>query len=605
MQFTDRIRNGFHRFEDLLTVLILSLMALLPVAEVIAREFFHTSITGSIVTVQHLTLWIGFVGAALAARDGRLLSLTGETDWVRERLGKLPRLWPDLVAVGVTIALLYASYQMTAIERQYPRKVLGPFMVWMVQIIMPIGFGLISWRILRRSSDRWSERLLILAGVAILVGIGWFLPLQGGWIIYLALIGLLAAVALGAPIYVALGGAAVLLFWNEGGVLASIPAETYRIVVHPTLPTIPLFTLAGFFLAESGASHRLVRLFRAWFGWMPGGTPVVVVLVCAFFTSFTGGSGVTILAVGGLMFPMLLKENYPNKFSTGLVTASGSLGLVFPPSLPVILYCVSSQTAIDRMFLAGILPGIFLVAIVAMWGVRQGMIMQVEKAPFNWPEARASLWEAKWEAIIPALILVGIFGGIVTLVEAAAMTVVYTFLVEVFLYGDLRWNRDIIPTMVKSATLVGGVLIIMGVAMGLTSYMVDAQIPSRALAWVQTYIHSKIVFLLVLNLALLLVGTLMDIFSAIIVVVPLIAPMGLAFGIDPAHLGIIFLVNLELGYLTPPVGMNLFLSSYRFNMPLPKVYMSVVPYLLILAVGVLLITYIPAITLTVPALFGR
>jgi len=580
-------------------------MAILPVAQVIARELFHTSITGSIVTVQHLTLWIGFVGAALAARDGRLLSLTGDTDWLHDRLGPLARLWPAVVSVGVTVTLLLASYHMMTTEREFPRTIVGPIQVWMAQIIMPVGFLLIAWRLLRRSSPRWFDRLLVVSGVIVIAWLGMGFDLQEGWAIYLAFAGLFLAIVMGAPIFVALGGTAIILFWNAWGVMAAIPVETYRIVVHPMLPTIPLFTLAGYFLAESGASRRLVRLFRALFGWIPGGTPVVVVLVCAFFTSFTGGSGVTILAVGGLMYPMLLKENYSSKFSTGLLTASGSLGLLFPPSLPVILYGVSSQTPIDRLFLAGILPGFVLITMVALWSVRQGVVTHIEKTPFRWREAWAALREAKWEAAIPLIILGGIFGGMATLVEAAAITVVYTFIVEVLVYKDLKLNRDVIPTIVKSATLIGGVLIIMGVAMGLTSYLVDAQVPSRSLHWVQAHIHSKLVFLLVLNLALLLVGALMDIFSAIIVVVPLIAPMGLAFGVDPVHLGIIFLTNLELGYLTPPVGMNLFLGSYRFDLPLPKVYLSVVPYLLILAVGVLLITYIPAITLTIPTLLGR
>jgi tripartite ATP-independent transporter DctM subunit len=348
-----------------------------------------------------------------------------------------------------------------------------------------------------------------------------------------------------------------------------------------------------------------VRVFRAWFGWIPGGTPLITVLVCAFFTSFTGGSGVTILALGGLLFPMLLKDLYTRKFSMGLLTAAPSIGHLFPPSLPVILYGVRAQVSIKSLFLAGILPGTFLMALVALWGVRQGIVGKSQRTHFHWREALESFWEAKWEVLTPFIVLGGLFGGVATLVETAALTAVYAFVIQTFVHRDLKLTKDVIPTMVKCATLIGGVLIILGVAMGLTSYLVDAQVPSRALHWVQAHIHSKLVFLLALNGALLIVGALMDIFSAIIVVVPLITPMALAFGIDPVHLGIIFLVNLELGYLTPPVGMNLFLSSYRFDASLPKVYLSVIPYLIILAIGVLLITYIPAITLTIPALFGR
>lgn len=583
---------------------ILAVMAILPCLEVVAREIFHTTIIGSIVTVQHLTLWISFVGAMLAAREGRLLTLTGDTGWHLKRWGPWANLPADIVSVGVAVTLMAASYRLMMIEHLFPRPIVGPIQIWMAQVIMPLGFAVMAWRILRRSNPAWTYRLAVIGGIMLLGVIGAVGGLQDTGAVYLGFLGLLLAAVLGAPIFVLLGGAAILLFWNDWGVLAAISVETYRIVVHPMLPTIPLFTMAGFFLAESGASNRLIRFFRAWFGWIPGGTPVVTILVCAFFTSFTGGSGVTILALGGLLFPMLLRENYSGRFSTGLLTASGSLGLLFPPSLPVILYAIRSQTPINRLFLAGILPGIVLITLVALWSVRQGVVQHVERPPFRIKEAWESFKAAKWEVIIPGIILVGIFGGLVTIVEAAAVTVVYTFIIEAFVYKDLKLGKDIVPTMVQGATLIGGVLIIMGTAMGLTSYLVDAQVPSRALHWVQAHIDSKLVFLLALNGALLLVGALMDIFSAIIVVVPIIVPMGLAYGIDPAHLGIIFLVNLELGYLTPPVGMNLFLSSYRFKMPLPKVYRAVVPYLIILAIGVLIITYVPWITLFIPSLMG-
>ncbi|UCD37200.1 MAG: TRAP transporter large permease subunit [Fidelibacterota bacterium] len=604
-QMLQLVKRQVHSVENLAVIIILAAMALLPMAEVIAREVFRSSIPGAIVTVRHLTLWIGFVGAMLAAREGRLLSFTGETPWLRDRWGEWTGVVAGIVSVGITIVLMVASYRLMNTERMFPRPILGPIQVWTTQLVMPIGFGVVAWRLLMRSSSQWAYRLLVIVGIAVLGYLGLGLELQGGWAIYAGFAGLILAVVFGAPIFVVLGGAAVLLFWNEWGVMAAIPAETYRIVVHPMLPTLPLFTLAGYFFAEGGASRRLVRVFRAWFGWIPGGTPLVAVLVCAFFTSFTGGSGVTILALGGLLFPMLIKDLYSKKFSTGILTASGSIGLLFPPSLPVILYGVRAQAPIDRLFLAGILPGLFLVAIVAGWGVRQGIIGKTQRTPFQWKEAREALWSGKWEVLTPVIVLAGLFGGVATLVETAAITAVYAFVIQVFVYRDLKLTKDVIPTMVSCATLIGGVLIILGVAMGLTSYLVDAQIPSRALHWVQAHIHSKIVFLLALNGALLVVGALMDIFSAIIVVVPLIAPMGEAFGIDPVHLGIIFLVNLELGYLTPPVGMNLFLSSYRFNRSLPRVYLSVIPYLIILAIGVLIITYVPSITLTIPALFGK
>jgi tripartite ATP-independent transporter DctM subunit len=434
--------------------------------------------------------------------------------------------------------------------------------------------------------------------VVIVIGaIGLGESLRISFVVWGGVIALLTAIVFGAPLFIGLGGLAVLFFWNDAVPIAAIPVEMYRIVVSPTLPTIPLFTLAGYILAESGASKRMIEVFRHWFGWMPGGTPVMVTVLCGFFTTLTGGSGVTILALGGLLLPMLRAENYSMRFSIGLITVSGSLGLLFPPSLPAIIYGVTAGVAINKIFLAGILPGTLLVAVVAAWGVRQGFKSGVKRKPFEARKAFVALWRAKWEVAIPFMILVGIFGGFTTLVEVAAFTVVYVLFVETIIYKDVKLN-DIPGVIVDCATLVGGVLIILGVAMGLTNYLVDAQVPLIALDWVKENIQSKYVFLLTLNILLLIVGCLMDIFSAIIVVVPLIEPMGVHFGIDPVHMAVIFLANLELGYLTPPVGMNLFLSAYRFDKSMPEVYTATLPFFIILLIAVLAITYIPAISLS-------
>jgi tripartite ATP-independent transporter DctM subunit len=406
-------------------------------------------------------------------------------------------------------------------------------------------------------------------------------------------------------VFTALGGAALILFWGEGVPIASIPVETYRLTVSPTLPTIPLFTLAGYFFAEGGASKRLVRVFQALAGWVRGGPAIATALVCAFFTSFTGASGVTILALGGLLMPVLRYAGYSERSSLGLLTACGSLGLLFPPSLPVILYGIVSHTPIDRLFLGGFLPGILMLLIVAWWGAREGARSGVAPSKFDAGEARRAIWEAKWELLLPLIVLIGLYGGFATLVEAAALTALYAFIVETFVYRDLTVGRDAPRVMSECGILVGGVLLILGVALGLTNYLIDAQVPARGVAWVTSTISSPLVFLFLLNLFLLVVGCLMDIFSAIVVVVPLIAPMGEAFGINPVHLGIIFLANMELGYLTPPVGMNLFLASYRFEKPLMEICRAVVPWLLILLGGVLIITYVPFLTTALPAWLGR
>jgi tripartite ATP-independent transporter DctM subunit len=347
-----------------------------------------------------------------------------------------------------------------------------------------------------------------------------------------------------------------------------------------------------------------VRVFAALAGWLKGGPAIVTVLVCAFFTSFTGASGVTILALGGLLMPVLLAARYTEKNALGLLTAAGSLGLLFPPSLPVILYGIVSHTPVNQMFLGGFAPGLLMLGLAAWWGRRQGAAAGAPTQRFDAGEARRAVSEAKWELLLPVVVLVGLYGGFATLVEAAALTALYAFIVETFVYRDLNLVKDTPRVMTMCGILVGGVLLILGVALGFTSYLVDAEIPARAVTWVKGSIESPLVFLFLLNLFLLAVGCLMDIFSAIVVVVPLIAPMGEAFGINPIHLGIIFLANMELGYLTPPVGMNLFLSSYRFGKPLPEVYRSVIPMLLVLLAGVFLITYIPVLTTTLPRWFA-
>jgi tripartite ATP-independent transporter DctM subunit len=426
-----------------------------------------------------------------------------------------------------------------------------------------------------------------------------------GWSIWPGLLVLIVAMALGAPIFAALGGAAVYLFLIEGVPVAAVPVETYRLAVSALLPAIPLFTLAGFLLAQGDASQRLVRVFRSLFGWIPGGTAVVTTIVCAFFTVLTGGSGVTILALGGLLFGALQADRYREGFSLGLLTASGSLGLLFPPALPLILYGIVAQVPIRDLFIGGLIPGIVLVALVAAWGVREGIKSGAGRQSFSASEALGALWAAKWELLLPFVVLVAIFGGFATLVEAAALTVLYAFIAQVFIHKDLSLRGDLFRVLTETMVLIGGVLIILAVAMGLTSYMVDAQVPTRMLEWVQTYIQSPLVFLLCLNILLLIVGCLMDIFSAIVVVVPLIVPLGVAYGVDPVHLGIIFVANLELGYLTPPVGLNLFLAAYRFDRPLLTIWRAALPFLAILGIGVLLITYLPPMTLGLLELIGR
>ena len=323
---------------------------------------------------------------------------------------------------------------------------------------------------------------------------------------------------------------------------------------------------------------------------------MIVLLLCGFFTALTGGSGVTILALGGLLFPMLIKDGYKKNFSLGLITASGSIGLLFPPSLPLILYGVTAGISIKSIFIAGILPGVFLIVVLSIWTIFSGELDKIEKHNFDLSKSLKACWETKWELFIPIIVLYGIFGGHAKLVETAAFTAVYVFIIETFVYKDIN-KKDITNIIISCATLVGGVLIIIGAAMGLTSYLVDAQVPMKILSVMKDLVSSKYVFLILLNIFLLIIGCLMDIFSAIIIVVPLIAPLGIHYGIDPIHLAIIFIANLELGYLTPPVGMNLFLSAYRFDEKMPVIYKSTFPFFVVLLLAVLCITYFPQLTL--------
>ena len=580
-----------------ITLFVFIALVLLPAIEVLTRLFGTTGVVASPVLVQHLTLWIGFLGAMVAARRNRLLSLTSTPLFSSEEKIDWFKFMAKVTTIFIVMALAYGAWELVKVEKEFPVDI-APFLSrWVAQLIMPTGFFVVAIHMLMNSYETWRDRGILLIGGILLTMTVWYVPpLQESTLfMWVAIITILFALVRGAPIFIGLGGLAILFFWRDWTPLSAIPAEAYRIVVSPTLPTIPLFTLAGYILAESNASERLVKLFRAAFGWIPGGTPVVLVLLCGFFTALTGGSGVTILALGGLLMPLLIKEGYSKLFSLGLITVAGSLGLLFPPSLPLIIYGVTAGVSVKAIFLAGIMPGLIRISMIGGWAVWQGKVQAVKRHSLKWADIKSSLWEAKWEAVIPVFILFGIFGGFTTLVETAAMTAVYVIIIEVFVHKDLDWS-NMKTIILDCATLIGGVLIILGVAMGLTSYLVDAQIPLHLLGWVKSTIQSKILFLLMLNIFLLAVGCMMDIFSAIIIVVPLITPLGAYFGIDPVHLAIIFIANLELGFLTPPVGINLFLSAYRFDEDMPTIYKSTLPFFIVMLVSVLAITYIPILS---------
>ncbi len=580
--------------EDGLNVAILVVMAALPLCDFVLR-FFSTNVPGALRWVSVLTMVVGFTGGMLAAREGKHLALGSATGSLPPKVQRWLEVGALAVAVAVCLGLTIGAYTTVEAEAGFTDTLPPGLPGWVPLAIMPIAYAVIGVRLVLHDLEGWPAR-----GAALGLGVLLFLTLylvgaEASFMLAPALVVLVVATVAGAPIFIALGGAALVAFFFAAEPIAAVAAETVRLTKSDTVPTIPLFTFTGFVLAESKASERLVRAFRALFGWMPGGMAVMTAGVCAFFTTFTGASGVTILALGGLLYPVLQAERYPENFSIGLLTASGSIGLLFPPSLPIILFGVVAQVPIDKMFVAGILPGMVLVAAVAILGVRAGIKSKIPRQPFDVKEMGAAVWEAKWELALPLVVVGSIFSGVAILIEAAALTAAYALFVEIVVHRDLKL-RDLPKVGRECATLIGGVLVILGVALGFTNYLVDAEVPTAVLEWVRGVIESKWVFLLAVNAFLIVVGCLMDIFSAIVVVVPLILPISEHFGVDPIHMGIIFLANMELGFLTPPVGMNLFLSSFRFNKPLPQVYRATFPFLAILLVAVLVITYVPALT---------
>ena len=591
--------------EELVANLALAAMVLLPLAEIVVRPILSGGIPGSISFVQHLTLWVGFLGAALAAREGKLIALATASFIPEGRIRRATEVFAALVGSAVSTILATAAYELVLFDREDGTLIAAGVPVWIIQLVLPVSFAVIALRLVWRASPLWAGRAVAAVGITV----GYWLGRTDGILesapIWPLITLVLVAAVFGAPIFTILGGAAVLLYMGDGNLPVIVAIETYGLTIQPHLPAIPLFTLAGFILAQGDASDRLLRAFRASVGWVPGGTAVVCVVLCAFLTVFTGGSGVTILAVGGLLFPALLREGYRERFSLGLLTASGSLGLLFPPAMPLILYAIVAQVAPDDLFVAGIGPGILLLVLTAAWGVREGLVTGAGRQRFGWPECRAALWGAKWELSIPFVVLGVLFSGFATLVETAAFTALYAAIIQGVIHRDFTLGRGLHQAFSECVVLIGGVLVILGVAVGFTAYLVDAEVPFLIVEWADEHIGSRLVFLLGLNLFLLLVGSLMDIFSAIFVVVPLMVPVAEQFGVDPLHLGIIFIANLELGFLTPPVGLNLFLASYRFDRPMLEVYRASLPLLAILGFGVLVITYVPWLTLGLLEWLGR
>lgn len=599
-----RSTGVFSRVEDAVATLATLGVVLLPLAEVVLRRLLGTGIPGAAPFTSHLTLVVGLAGAAIAAREGKLLAMaTGSLlpeGWARDAA----RIVSALVGSAVAAVLALGGVRLLQVHREADKVIALGVPVWIVDLSFPIAFGLIALRLVWQASPRFSLRAVAALGIVAGVWISQHPALIDGAPAWPGIALLILAAVAGMPIFALLGGAAVFLFLAQGDAPANAIIGSYDQLTSADLPALPLFTLAGFLLAEGRASERLLQLFRACFGWMPGGTAVVTAALCAFFTVFTGGSGVTILALGGLLLPALLADKYRESFSIGLLTASGSLGLLFPPALPLILYGIVAGVAIGDLFLGGLLPGFVMLGFLALLGVREGLVSGSGRTPFRLRAAARAAWVAKWELLMPVVILGSLLVGATT-VQSSALAALFALVVQRFVQRELNSFGDMRRVVSNAISVIGGVLVILAVAVGFTTYLIDAQVPATMVEWVRANIQSPMLFLLALNLFLIVVGCLMDIFSAIVVVVPLIVPIAQVYGIDPVHLGVIFIANLELGYLTPPVGLNLFLSSYRFNKPVMQIARATLPMLGVLAVGVLLITYVPWLTTGLLGLLGR
>lgn len=612
---------------NLLITCLIILLAVIPTLEILLRLIFKGGVPGSYGLIRHIVLWITFIGSYFASVNGEHLAIDVGKKYVPKRFQPTVIVFAKVVEIAILISFFFASVAFIYIAFGSSEKI-GIFSIRFLAAIMPVcflamaSFSVRSVFIKSEDNNYVSRPVLIISVVfALLIGILFSIfPIVNTSIIFTdnysdfmmslldiavnvarviqtpLVIVLIIAGVFGAPIFIVLGGITYILLSASGGYTAIAVNEVYSVLTGNMIPSIPLFTIAGFILSESKSGERMIEFFKKAVGWFPGGIIIAAVVISAFFTTFTGASGVTILALGGILYVILEKYGVDEKFNTGILTSSGSIGLLFPPSLPIILYGITSGLDIKYLFIAGILPGTLLVLSLSVLGVIYAKKHKIKSEKFVLSEIFSSAKSIFWELLLPFIILFSYFFGFTTIVETGAVAVVYLLIIETFVYRELKLS-SLLTVVKKSIPVIGGILIILGMSKALSFYMVDEQIPQRLSQWISERITSKIVFLLLLNIVLLLTGCIMDIFSAIVVIAPLIIPLGEVYGIHPVHLGIIFLANLELGYLTPPVGLNLFLASYRFEKPIEKVYSSIVPFFLIMLIAVIIITFVPQISL--------
>ena len=592
-----RLLRGLTQADVWLAAMALVLMALIPLVEILSRPMMGKGIDNAPVVVQHLGLLMAMAGAIAAERFGHLTSL-----------GVLvPRFYAvgQLGAAAVCGVLVWASGQLVLSEMSAEQMLAYGVPVWWFEAAMPMGFACLALKLGARCSTQWHLKL-----VGALVA-----PLLGAWLAYSFdgealplwpwVIGLVLLLSFGAPIFAVLGGLALALFWQDGLPLASIALSHYQITVNPSLPALPLFTLAGLIFAGTGAAQRLGAVFVALFGGGKAGTVIAATVLCSCFTAFTGGSGVTILALGGLLLPLLQGVGYPERKGISLVTSASALGVLLAPSVPLIMYAIIARVPINTMFLAGIVPAVVMVVCLLIFGgyLRRDVIRTdaTAKSTFSMQALRDAAWHAKWELLAPVVAIGSLASGFATPTESAALTAIYAVLTQALAHRELD-AKKLGDCLSQCTQIIGGVMLILGMALGLTNYLVDAGIPDLATEWVQGVTQNKWVFLFALNVFLFAAGALMEIYAAIVVLVPLLLPLAISYGIDPVHFGIIFLANMEMGFLCPPAGMNIYFASAVFKQPIRTVAASVAPALLAIFVGTLLISWLPLLATGLPDL---
>jgi tripartite ATP-independent transporter DctM subunit len=584
------------RIDEAIASLALVLMAVIPLVEILARPFMGKGIENAPLFVQHMGLVLAMWGAIAAERYGHLTSLG--------RLFDRGEQFAHIAASVICGVLTWASWQFVISEMASPKELAYDIPVWWLQATMPLGFAILGAKLAARGQEnQWVKGAFALLWP--IVGIAFAAWLDGEVILlwpYVLL--LVAALLCGAPIFVVLGGMALVLFASDGLPLASIALSHYQITVNPSLPALPLFTLAGLVFAKTDAAKRLGILFIVFFGHGVLGTVIAATVLCSFFTAFPGGSGVTMLALGGLLLPLLKNAGYPEQRGISLVTSASALGVLLAPSVPLIMYAIIARVPINTMFLAGLVPAVVMVICLLLFG---GYLRVGKKhAPIHSENLslRKALGQAKWEILAPFVAIGSLVSGLATPTESAALTAIYAVLTQSIAHKELNW-RLLCECLSQCAQIIGGVMLILGMALGLTNYLVDAGIPDLAIDWVQGITQNKFIFLLALNVFLFIAGALMEIYAAIVVLVPLLLPLAVSYGIDPVHFGIIFLANMEMGFLCPPAGMNIFFASAVFKQPIRKVAISVLPALMAIFVGTLIISWLPVVATGLPEYLGQ